>query len=257
MIVIKTPEEIEIMREGGKILAEILKELSQAVAPGVVTRDLDRLARELVLRHKVKPAFLGYNGFPAALCVSVNDEVVHGAPSKRLLKEGDIVGLDMGIVHKGFNTDAAITVPVLGDLGYDGWAKTNPKAAKLVETAKRALNAGIKKSKIGNHVGAISREIQKIVEDAGFSVVRDLAGHGIGRRLHEDPSVPNFGKTNDGPMLVEGMVIAIEPMITADGWRLKLAPDRITYLTQDGSLSAHFEHTVAITKEGAKILTLL
>lgn len=255
MIHPKTPREIMIMAEGGKILAEILKKVSQAVKPGTTTKELDKIARELVLYYKVKPAFLGYNNFPAVLCVSVNDEVVHGVPSERVLRQGDIVGLDMGIFHKNFATDSALTVPVLGELTYLQWSKKNSKLAQLIETAKHALNSGIKKAVIGNHVGTISHEIQNIVENAGFGAVRDLAGHGIGRELHEDPNVPNFGKIKDGPELTEGIVIAIEPMISAGDWRIKLSPDQMTYATQDGSFSAHFEHTVAITKDGPLVLT--
>lgn len=255
MMNLKTPGEIEIMAEGGKILAEILKKIGRAVKAGIATEDLDKLARELCFSFSVKPAFLGYDGFPAALCVSVNDEVVHGTPSKRILREGDIVGLDMGIVHRGLITDSAITVPVLGELTYDTWVKKDPRTAKLIETTKRALDAGIKKAKVGNRVGAIGHEIQKIAEGEGFGVVRDLAGHGVGRHLHEDPVVPNFGRSNDGPELVEGMVLAIEPMITAGDFRTKLAPDGQTYVTQDGSNSAHFEHTIAITKKDPIVLT--
>ena len=259
MIILKSEKEISIMAEGGKILAEILNKLGEAVKPEMPTIELDKLARGLVSRSGAEPAFLGYNDFPAALCVSINEEVVHGIPSERLLKQGDLIGLDMGIIFKGFYTDSAITVLVLGDMSYDDWAKQNNRIASLLETTERALDAGIKKAIIGNRIGAISHEIQKVVEKSGFCVVRDLSGHGIGQNLHEEPDVPNFGKTSDGPELVEGIVIAIEPMITAgpsaDGWRVKLAPDQITYITQDGSCSAHFEHTVAITKEGPRILT--
>jgi methionyl aminopeptidase len=255
MINIKSPTEIELMAEGGKILAEILKRLEKTVKPGIPIIELDKLARKLVSESGAKPAFLGYNNFPAVLCVSVNEEVVHGIPSERLLNQGDLVSLDMGIIFKGFYSDSAITIPVLGGLSYENWAKQNRKLANLLEITKRALNAGINKAIVGNRVGVISREIQKVAEKAGFGVVRDLSGHGIGRNLHEEPDVPNFGKTSDGPELVEGMIIAIEPMITAGNWDIKLAPDQMTYVTQDGSYSAHFEHTVAVTKKGPRILT--
>ena len=266
MISIKTESEIEIMREGGKILAEILQKISQAAKPGIPTKDLDKLAHELFRFYKVKPAFLNYNGFPASICVSLNDEVVHGVPSDRVLKEGDILSLDMGIKHRGFFTDSAVTVPVLarlsfaeqnlGGLGnndYKQWAKTNPKLNKLTETAKAALNAGIKQAKIGNRLGKISSTIQNIVEKEGFGIIREMVGHGIGRQLHEEPQIPNYGRPDDGPVLEEGMTLAIEPMISAGDWHL--VQDGLVYKTKDGSCATHFEHTVAITKDGPLVLT--
>lgn len=253
MISIKTESEIKIMREGGKILAKILQKISQAAKPGIPTKDLDKLARELIRFYNVGPAFLNYNGFPAALCVSLNDEVVHGVPSDRKLKEGDVLSLDIGIVHKGFFTDSAVTVPVLGKLTYGQWAKTNPKLSKLVETAKAALNAGIKQAKVGNCLGKISSTIQTIVEKEGFGIIREMVGHGIGRQLHEEPQIPNYGRPDEGPELTEGMTLAIEPMISVSDWHL--IQDGLTYKTRDGSWAAHFEHTVAITKEGPLVLT--
>lgn len=257
MVHLKSPQEIEIMREGGKILAEILKKLSEAIKPGITTKDLDKLARELVLFYKVKPAFLGYGGYPAAVCTSVNDEVVHCVPSERELKKGEIINLDMGIVYQEFNTDAAIAVPVLGKLDYGEWAKSNPKLHKLIEVTKEALNVGIKQAKVGNRIGKISHAIQTVVEKNGFNVVRDLVGHGIGRELHEEPQVPNFGLADSGPKLEAGIVIAIEPMVVAGDWRLVKGKDGFSYNTADGSPAAHFEHTVAITKDGPQILTVL
>ncbi len=242
------------MREGGKILAEILKQLAAAVKPGIPTLDLEKLARELVSFYKVKPSFLDYQGFPAALCISVNDQVVHGVPSvTRILKEGDIISLDMGVLYEGFNTDSAITVPVIGGLTRDQWAKDNPKLNKLIETTKAALNAGIKQAKVGNRLGKISNTIQNIAEKEGFGVIREMVGHGIGRHLHEEPQIPNYGHPDDGPALEEGMVLAIEPMISAGGWHL--VQDGLAYKTRDGSYASHFEHTIAVTKKGPEVLT--
>lgn len=258
MIHIKTKEDIEIMKEGGKILAEILQKLSDAVKPGITTQDLEELARELVSLYKVKSAFLGYGGYPAALCASVNDEVVHCEPSRRELKEGEIISLDMGIIYKGFNLDSAVSLPVTGGEEYDDynkWAKLNPKLHKLLEATKEALSAGIKEAKVDNRVGNISHAIQKVVESRGFNVVRELVGHGIGRELHEEPQIPNFGKKTDGIELQEGMVLAIEPMVTTGDWRVKKDPRGFAYRTVDGSCAAHFEHTMAVTKNGPWILT--
>ncbi len=253
MIFIKTESEISIMREGGKILAEIIRKISQAVGPGIPTKDLDRLARELFRFYNVKPAFLNYNGFPASVCVSLNDEVVHGVPSGRIMKEGDLLSLDLGIVHKGFFTDSAVTMPVLGGLTREQWAKDNPELNKLIETAKAALNAGIKQAKAGNRLGKISNAIQGVVEKEGFGVIREMVGHGVGQKLHEEPQVPNYGQPDEGPVLEEGMVLAIEPMVSAGDWHL--IQDGLTYKTKDGSYAAHFEHTVAVTKKGPLVLT--
>ena len=254
MITLKTEEEIRVMREGGKILAEILRQLTAAIKPDISTFDLEELARKLISFYKVKPSFLNYQGFPAVLCVSVNDEVVHGVPSRtKILKESDVVSLDMGIFYGGFHADSALTVPVLGKLTYDQWAKAYPKLAKLIETAKEALRVGVKEAKVGNRLGKISNTIQKIVEKNGFSVIRELVGHGVGRQLHEEPQIPNYGRPDEGPILEEGMVLAIEPMISMGDWRLKR--EGMVYKTKDGSWAAHFEHTVAVTKKGPLILT--
>jgi len=177
-------------------LAEIIRKISQAVKPGIPTKDLDKLARELFRFYKVRPAFLNYNGFPASVCISLNDEVVHGVPSNRILKEGDVLSLDVGIAHKGFFADSAVTMPVLGGLTCDQWAKNNPKLNKLIETTKTALNAGIKQAKIGNCLGKISNTIQNIAERERFGVIREMVGHGIGRQLHEEPQIPNYGSPN-------------------------------------------------------------
>ena len=255
MISIKTESEISIMREGGKILAEIIRKVSQAVKPGIPTKDLERLARELFRFYGVRPAFLNYNGFPASVCVSLNDEVVHGVPSDRIMKEGDVLSLDLGIVHKGFFTDSAVTVPVLGELTREQWAKDDPKLNKLIETTRAALNAGIKQAKAGNRLGEISNTIQSVVEKEGFGVIREMVGHGVGRKLHEEPQVPNYGSFDEGPVLEEGMVLAIEPMVSIGDWHL--IQDGLVYKTRDGSCAAHFEHTVAITKKSPLVLTRL
>ena len=257
MIEIKSEKQVEIMREGGRILAEILQKLADAVKPGITTKDLDKLARELVFSYGVKPAFLGYGGYPAAVCTSVNDEVVHCVPSGRKLKEVEIISLDMGVIYKGFNLDAAVTVPVIGNGDYKKWSKSNSQLHKLIEVTKEALNVGIKQARVGNHVGKIGHTIQTVVEKNGFNVVRDLVGHGIGKKLHEEPEVPNYGSADAGPELVEGMVIAIEPMVVAGGWKLIKGKDGFSYNTADGSPAAHFEHTVAITTNGPLILTKL
>ncbi len=244
------------MAEGGQILAAILNNLEKSVVAGITTKDLDSYAVELVNHYGVRAAFLGYNGFPATLCVSVNDEVVHGIPSKkRILNKGDIVGLDMGVIYKDLYTDAALTVPVLGNQSYGQWAKAEPDKHRLIETTRQALEAGIAEARVGNTIGQISQAIQSVVSKARLGIVRDLVGHGIGKELHEEPHVPNFGSTKEGPVLRAGMVIAIEPMVTMGDWHVTLDADKWTYRTKDGSLAAHFEHTVAITKEGPQVLT--
>lgn len=253
MISLKTQREIKLMREGGKILAKILDQLAKAVSPGITTANLDKLARELILFYKVKPSFLGYGGFPAVLCTSINDEVVHGVPSDRILKEGDIIGLDFGIIHGGLHTDSAFTVPVLGIKSYKVWAKENEQTAKLIEVAKSALTIGIKQARAGRRLGKVSHAIQEYVEGQGFGIVRDLVGHGIGENLHEEPYVPNYGDPDDGPVLQAGMTIAIEPMVTMGGWQVKQHGH--AFKTRDGSLSSHFEHTILITDRSAEILT--
>lgn len=246
MISIKTENEIEIMREGGRILATVLKELEKRAIPGVTTLDLDRAAEALILSYGALPAFKGYDGFEYSLCASVNENIVHGRPSNYAIKSGDIIGLDLGIIYKGYYSDMAATVPV-GEITYE--------AKRLINVTKKALRLGIKKAKPGNTIGDIGNTIQRFVEDQGFSVVKDLCGHGIGKNLHEDPKIPNFGKRGTGEKIVEGMVICIEPMVTAGSPDLKKADDGYGYAARDGSLTAHFEHTMAITKKGAKVLT--
>lgn len=248
MIIIKKPTEIAVLEEGGKILASIMKKLEEAVEPGVKQSDLDKLANQLARKSKARPSFLGYKGFPAGLCVSVNDELVHSPPTDQSLQEGDIVSLDYGIWYEGYCTDMARTF---------GVGRITKKAAKLISVTKKALDLGIAQIKSGNHLGDISAAIQNYVESKGFSVVRELVGHGVGKKVHEPPQIPNFGQPGSGPELKEGMVLAIEPMVNLGTWKVKLLSDKWTFATADGSLSAHFEDTVAVTKNGYKILTRL
>lgn len=247
MIVLKSLLEIKAMREGGRILAKIIRQLEKAVKPGITTKSLDDIAEKLVEKFGVKSAFKGYNGFPSCLCVSLNHEVVHGIPKEdRLIQGSDIVKLDMGIRYNGYFSDMAITV-VVGEIPK--------KAQDLIQVTHDALYKGIEKAQVGNNLGEISHAIQKHVEAAGFSVVRDLVGHGIGLKLHEEPKVPNYGSPKLEPRLQEGMTLAIEPMVNIGRPEIDFKEDGWTTTTQDGKLSAHFEHTVAITKTGPKILT--
>jgi len=256
LIYIKTPEEIKIMREGGIILAKILKELEKAVKPGVTTDDIDKLASELISFYKTKPAFLGFNDFPAVSCISVNEEVVHCVPSNRVIRAGDLVSVDMGLIYKGFNLDSAVTVVALKDgQSYGDWASANPGKHQLLETTQKALKKGISKVVTGVRVGVISSTIQQVVENNGLVIVKELTGHGIGRGLHEEPQIPNFGQPKSGVELEEGMVVALEPIVSMGDWQLKDHKDGFGYLTKDSSMAAHFEHTIAVTKKGAVILT--
>lgn len=246
MITIKTKDEIEIMAQAGKILATVLKDIEKMARPGVTTLELDGACEALILSYGAKPAFKGYEGFKHSLCASVNENVVHGVPSGYVLKEGDVIGLDLGVLYKGYYSDMAVTVPI---------GKVSNKAKKLIDVSKKALEIGIKKIKPGTTVGDIGSEIQKFVEGKGFSVVKDLCGHGIGKNLHEDPKIPNFGNKKTGEELEEGMVICIEPMVTAGSPDLKKSEDGYGFAAKDGSLTAHFEHTIAVTKNGARVLT--
>lgn len=245
MIRIKTKQDIEIMREGGKILAGILQKLVEAVKPGITTKNLENLADELIKSNGVKSSFLGYKNFPASICTSINDEIVHGVPSDRMLIAGDVLKLDIGIQYKEFHTDTATTV-IVGD-------SVDSQKIKLLNTTQKALNVGISKAIIGNTIGDIGHAIQKFTEKNGFNVIRELIGHGIGRDLHEEPEVPNFGEPGSGPKLIEGMVIAIEPMLVTGDWKVK--EKSFVFVTKDGGLAAHFEHTVAISRKGPMILT--
>ena len=248
MIILKSPREIEQMKQPCRIVAEILSRVAEYVIPGVTTMELDLMAEKLARSRKATPAFKGYSGYPFSLCCSVNNQVVHGMPSERVLLEGDIISLDFGVVHSGFYGDAAVTLPV-GSVSDD--------ARKLMEVTEDSLYRAIKEAVPGKRLSDISFAVQSYVEDCGFSVVRDFVGHGIGRSLHESPQVPNFGAPGRGILLKPGMVLAIEPMINQKGSDVKILEDGWTAVTRDGALSAHFEHTVAICENGPEILTKL
>jgi len=251
---IKSEKDIKIMREGGRRHSVIMDKIARLVSPGVRSSYLNDMALKLIEEGGDKPAFLNYKPYgasrpyPASLCVSVNDEIVHGIPNEKdkVLKEGDIVGLDCGLIHKGMVTDMAVTVPV---------GKISREALLLIQAAKYALTRGISAAKAGNTVGDIGFEIMSYIKPYGYGIVKELAGHGVGYKVHEDPYVPNYGKKGEGPELLPGAVIAIEPMLNLGTARIKLDPDGYTYRTADGKISAHFEHTVLISKEGPEILT--
>lgn len=245
---IKTSAEIEKMRASGRILREVHRAIEPVVRPGATTMDLENAAAAEIERHGVQAAFKGYHGYPAALCTSINEEVVHGIPNaKRVLKDGDIVSIDCGVILDGFYSDAAVTYAV---------GTASEQTRKLLDTTRASLEAAIRQAQVGGRLGDISAAVQEICEAAGFGVVRDFVGHGIGRAMHEDPQVPNFGPRGKGPRLKAGMVLAIEPMINAGSAEVRVLKDGWTAVTVDGSYSAHFEHTVAITKDGPSILTL-
>ena len=251
MIIVKTPEEIKIMAESGKILASIMKKLEKMVEPGITTEKLDKAAEDLVLASGGQCSFKGYHGYPSCLCTSINEEIVHAIPSKRILKEGDIISLDLGIKYHGLHADTAVTLPVVVTRN-SAYAEN---VVSLLETTKEALEIGIKAVKPGNYFGDISLAIQKYVESQGFNVVKQLCGHGIGKNLHEDPEILNYGKAGTGPTLREGMVFCLEPMVSVGDWHIKKSKDGFGYETKDGSLSAHFEHTIAVTQSGSRVLT--
>ena len=246
MINIKSQQEIEIMRQAGRVVAETLQEMARVVKPGLTTLQLDTIARRCIEKFEAQPAFLGYQGFPATICASLNEEVVHGIPGSRLLKEGDIISIDVGARLKGYYADAAATFPV---------GKISSQAENLLEVTRNSLYRGIEKAVPGNRLYDISAAVQACAEAAGFSVVRTYVGHGIGNELHEELQVPNFGSPGRGPLLEPGMVLAIEPMVNTGGWEVETKKDQWTVVTKDGSLSAHFEHTVAILQDGPEILT--
>ncbi|MBI2064421.1 MAG: type I methionyl aminopeptidase, partial [Candidatus Yanofskybacteria bacterium] len=257
---LKTKEDIKIMKEGGEILAKILRRLKEEVKPGINTFQLEKLARELVLSYGVEPSFLGFENYPAVLCASVNEEIVHGLPSERVLNSGDILKLDMGVYHNGFHTDSAVTLlvgsqndKVVHNFGLTPLNGVRPQ--KLISVTREALDIGIGQAKVGNTTGDIGAAIQEFVRKNGFEVIQDLVGHGIGKELHEWPQVPNFGKRGYGDKLVPGMVIAIEPMVVTGKKRTKIGKDGFSHITADKGLAAHFEHTVAITDKGPLILT--
>lgn len=247
-ISIKSEKEIELMRESGKILARVLEDLQGMVKAGISTYDIDKKCAELIKRYDCIPSFLNYNGYPASICISVNDEVVHGIPNKnRILKDGDIVSLDCGVIYQGFHSDAARTVAV---------GEISKEAKRLIEVTKQSFYEGIKFAKVGHHLHEISEAIQTYVEDHGYSVVRDLVGHGIGRALHEEPQIPNFRQKRRGPRLEAGMTLAIEPMVNEGRYDVYWEDDDWTVVTADGSLSAHYENTILITDGEPELLTI-
>ncbi|MGC4099258.1 MAG: type I methionyl aminopeptidase [Nitrospira sp.] len=241
MIILKTPAEIAVMAEASRVVAEALKIVRDSVCAGISTEELDRIAEQEIRSRGAIPAFKGYRNYPKTLCASVNEQVVHGIPSKRKLKDGDIIGLDLGAIVGGFYGDSAVTVPV---------GRIREETAKLVQVTEEALYLGIKQAVVGNRLTDISNAVQQHVESAGFSVVTEFVGHGIGRQLHEEPQVPNYGKPGQGPRLQPGMVLAIEPMVNMGRSAVRVLEDRWTAVTVDGSLSAHFEHTIAVQPSG-------
>jgi len=247
MIIIKSSREIEQLRKPNAIVAEVLQRLRKAVVPGVTTRELDQITEEVILSMGAVPAFKGYRGYPASLCASINEQVVHGIPNQRRLEEGDIVSLDVGASLNGYFGDAAITLPV---------GTVDPEAKRLLKVTERALTIGIEEARKGNRLFDISYAIQSWVESQGFSVVRDFVGHGIGKSLHEEPQIPNFGSPHQGPRLEEGMVFALEPMVNEGTYEVKILSDGWTVITADRKRSAHFEHTIAVTDGDPEILTL-
>ncbi|HED24910.1 MAG TPA: type I methionyl aminopeptidase [Firmicutes bacterium] len=246
MIKLKSAHEIELMRDAGKIVAEVLQEMGRVIKPGITTGMLDKIAEKCIRSYGAEPAFLGYHNFPASICASVNNEVVHGIPGLRRLKEGDIISIDVGTRLKGYHGDAAATF---------GVGRISTLAQQLIDVTRTSLHKGIEAIQEGRRLSDISNAVQAYVEENNFSVVRNYVGHGIGQEMHEEPQVPNFGPPGRGPLLQRGMVIAIEPMVNAGTWEVKVLQDQWTVVTADGSLSAHFEHTVALGKNGPEILT--
>ena len=246
-ISIKTKDEILLLREAGKILSEIIAKLQSSLKIGMTTKDVDKEAERLINQHKVTAAFKGYRGYPASICISLNQEVVHGIPSEsRVIQEGDVVSLDVGIIHKNYYADTAVSV---------GMGNVSPQVQKLLDVTRESLTQGIAQARVNNHLSDISHAVQTHVESHGFSVVREFVGHGIGRRLHEDPEIPNFGPAHQGPVLKEGMVFAIEPMVNMGTWQTRILGDGWTVVTSDGKPSAHFEHTIVVAQSGPEILT--
>jgi methionyl aminopeptidase len=248
MVILKQPDEIDKARVSNRIVAEALSVLREKVRPGVTTRELDKIAEGVAEKRGAKPAFKGYRGYPYSLCTSVNEEVVHGMPSNRVLVEGDIIGLDFGVYYQGLYGDAAITLPV---------GRVSEQAARLMQVTQQSLYSAIDQACDGNRLGDISAAVQETAEAAGYSIVRDFVGHGIGKSMHEEPQIPNFGKKGRGIELKKGMILAIEPMVNAGKYRVRILSDGWTVITEDGSLSAHFEHSVAITDNGPEILSTL
>jgi methionyl aminopeptidase len=247
MILLKSARELELMRQAGAVLADVKDRLRALVRVGVTTREIDADVEAFIISRKARPAFKGYRGFPATVCTSINEEIVHGIPSsKRRLKEGDIIGLDLGCIVDGYYADCAITLPV---------GPIPARVQELLDVTRESLDKAIVQCRVGNRLGDISHAVQSHCEGHGFSVVRAFVGHGIGKQLHEEPQVPNFGEPGRGPLLKSGMVLAIEPMITMGSWEVRVLEDRWTAVTADGSLAAHFEDTIAITEDGPDVLT--
>ena len=247
MTPIKSKEEIKILSEANRIVARIIKSIKTIVVPGINTKELELFVDDLINKEGATSAFKGYMGYPSSICASINEEVVHGIPSdKRILKNGDIVSIDLGVKFKNYYGDAAITYPV---------GKVSDEAKELIEVTEKALYKGIEKARVGNYLFDISWAIQSLVEDKGYGIIRDFVGHGIGKQLHEEPQIPNFGKPHTGPILREGMVLAIEPMVSQGTWEVKVLDDGWTAVTLDNSLACHFEHTIAVTKNGSVILS--
>jgi methionyl aminopeptidase len=247
-IIVKSAREVATMREAGRVVAEVLKILAEQLRPGMKTKELDKIAAREIEKRGARPSFKGYRGFPANLCVSVNDEIVHGIPGERVLREGDVVSLDLGAVLNGFQGDAALTV---------GLGEISPQSRDLIATTESALMAGIAAARAGATLGDISVAIQHRAESGGYSVVREYTGHGIGRDMHEEPQIPNYGVAGSGPVLKKGMTLALEPMVNVGDWHTRVDDDRWTVRTADGSISAHFEHTIAITDGEAEVLTVI
>jgi methionyl aminopeptidase len=249
VITIKSDEEVRVMREAGRVVGQTLQLLVDAVKPGLVVKELDKIVRKEYARLGVIPTFLGYAQppYPATVCVSVNDDLVHGIPGNRVIKEGDVVSIDLGATYKGFVGDSALTI---------GVGEITPEAQRLIDVTKESLWRGIRAAKAGVRLGVVSNTIGEYIESQGFGVVREYVGHGVGRQMHEEPQVPNYGPPDRGPVLRKGMVLALEPMVTVGDWRTKKHSDGWTVSTLDGSLCAHFEHTIAITDGDAEVLTL-
>jgi methionyl aminopeptidase len=248
MIILKSPEEIEKMRRAGRIVAATIDGVLDAVRPGIETRELDEVAEKIILDAGATPSFKGYRGFPASICVSLNEQVVHGIPGDRKLRPGDVLSLDFGAIWDGYHADSAVTVFV-GE-------PPSAEAEKLVRVTEEALEAGISQIRSGNRLSDIGHAVQQVVEGAGFSVVREYVGHGVGRSLHEDPQIPNYGHPGRGPEIKPGLVVAVEPMVNLGDWPTRVLKDNWTVVTADGSLSAHFEHTIAVTHDGSEVLTV-
>lgn len=246
MIILKSSMEIDIMREAGRIVGQAQEILKEAIRPGVTTKKLDQIAEEFIIKSGATPAFKGYRGFPASICTSINEQVVHGIPGPRTLEYGDIVSIDIGVIYNGYCGDAAFTSPV---------GEVSKEAERLMKVTEESLYKGIENAVEKNRLSDISHAVQKHVEENGYAVVRDYVGHGIGQQMHEDPQVPNFGMPGKGPRLREGMVLAIEPMVNQGKYHVRTKKDNWTVVSVDGSLSAHFEHTIAITQDGPRILT--